>query len=234
MLEVRGLGAAYGEATALRDVDLDVRGGEVVSIVGPNGAGKSTLVNTIAGLHRASAGRIVMDGHDVTRLAAHRVCGHGLAIVPEGRRIFPAMSVQENLDLGAYRSEARDRHGESLDRVLELFPRLRERADQRAGTLSGGEQQMLAIGRALMAQPRLLLMDEPSLGLAPVVVDEVFDVIRSIRDQGVSVLLVEQNAERAFEVSSRGYLLAEGRVVLSGTATELATNPDIRRLVLGV
>jgi branched-chain amino acid transport system ATP-binding protein len=234
MLEVRGLGAAYGEATALRDVDLDVRGGEVVSIVGPNGAGKSTLVNTIAGLHRASAGRIVMDGHDVTRLAAHRVCGHGLAIVPEGRRIFPAMSVQDNLDLGAYRSEARDRHGESLDRVLELFPRLRERADQRAGTLSGGEQQMLAIGRALMAQPRLLLMDEPSLGLAPVVVDEVFDVIRSIRDQGVSVLLVEQNAERAFEVSSRGYLLAEGRVVLSGTATELATNPDIRRLVLGV
>jgi branched-chain amino acid transport system ATP-binding protein len=234
MLEVRGLGAAYGEAVALWDVELDVRNGEVVSIVGPNGAGKSTLVNTIAGLHRASSGRIVMDGHDVTRLPTHRVCGHGLAIVPEGRRIFPAMSVQDNLDLGAYRSEARSRRGESLDRVLELFPRLRERARQRAGTLSGGEQQMLAIGRALMAQPRLLLMDEPSLGLAPVVVDEVFDVIRTIRDSGVSVLLVEQNAQRAFEVSGRGYLLTEGRVVLAGTSEELAANPDIRRLVLGV
>jgi branched-chain amino acid transport system ATP-binding protein len=234
MLEVRGLGAAYGEAVALRDVDLDVRDGEVVSIVGPNGAGKSTLVNTIAGLHRASEGRIVMDGHDVTRLAAHRVCGHGLAIVPEGRRIFPAMSVQDNLDLGAYRSEARDRRAESLERVKGLFPRLAERASQRAGTLSGGEQQMLAIGRALMAQPRLLLMDEPSLGLAPVVVDEVFDVIRTIRDSGVSVLLVEQNAQRAFEVSGRGYLLTEGRMVLSGTSEELAANRDIRRLLLGV
>jgi branched-chain amino acid transport system ATP-binding protein len=234
MLEVRRLGAAYGEAVALWDVELDVHDGEVVSIVGPNGAGKSTLVNTIAGLHRASSGRIVMDGHDVTRLPAHRVCGHGLAIVPEGRRIFPAMSVQDNLDLGAYRSEARSRRGESLDRVLQLFPRLRERAAQRAGTLSGGEQQMLAIGRALMAQPRLLLMDEPSLGLAPVVVDEVFDVIRTIRDSGVSVLLVEQNAQRAFEVSGRGYLLTEGRVVMAGTSEELAANPDIRRLVLGV
>jgi branched-chain amino acid transport system ATP-binding protein len=234
MLEVRGLGAAYGEAVALWDVDLDVGDGEVVSIVGPNGAGKSTLVNTIAGLHRASGGRITMDGHDVTRVPAHRVCGHGLAIVPEGRRIFPAMSVQDNLDLGAFRSEARDHRVESLERVLQLFPRLRERSRQRAGTLSGGEQQMLAIGRALMARPRLLLMDEPSLGLAPIVLDEVFDVIRSIRDSGVSVLLVEQNAQRAFEVSARGYLLTEGRISLAGTSQELAANPDIRRLVLGV
>jgi branched-chain amino acid transport system ATP-binding protein len=144
------------------------------------------------------------------------------------------MSVQDNLDLGAYRSEARSRRAESLERVFGLFPRLRERSRQRAGTLSGGEQQMLAIGRALMAQPRLLLMDEPSLGLAPVVVDEVFDVIRTIRDSGVSVLLVEQNAQRAFEVSARGYLLSEGRMVLAGTSEELAANPDIRRLVLGV
>jgi branched-chain amino acid transport system ATP-binding protein len=234
MLEVRGLGAAYGEAVALWDVDLDVRDGEVVSIVGPNGAGKSTLVNTIAGLHRASGGRITMDGHDVARVPAHRVCGHGLAIVPEGRRIFPAMSVQDNLDLGAYRSEARDHRVESLERVLGLFPRLRERSRQRTGTLSGGEQQMLAIGRALMARPRLLLMDEPSLGLAPIVLDEVFDVIRSIHDSGVSVLLVEQNAQRAFEVSARGYLLTEGRITLAGTSEELAANPDIRRLVLGV
>ncbi len=234
MLEVRGLRAQYGEAVALRGVDLDVRDGEVVSIVGPNGAGKSTLVNTIAGLQRASEGRIVMDGHDVTRLPSHRVCGHGLAIVPEGRRIFPGMTVQDNLDLGAYRSEARDGHAASLARVLDLFPRLRERAGQRAGTLSGGEQQMLAIGRALMAQPRLLLMDEPSLGLAPVVVDEVFDVIRAIQSAGVSVLLVEQNAQRAFEVAGRGYLLAEGRIVQAGTSEELAANPEIRRLVLGV
>ena len=234
MLEVQGLRAAYGEAEALSEVDLQVQAGEVVSIVGPNGAGKSTLVNTIAGLHRASGGRIEMDGHDVTRVPSHRVCGHGLAIVPEGRRIFPAMSVQDNLDLGAYRSDARERRADSLEQVFTLFPRLRERSGQRAGTLSGGEQQMLAIGRALMARPRLLLMDEPSLGLAPVVVDEVFDVVRSIRDTGVSVLLVEQNAQRAFEVSARGYLLTEGRIVLAGTAEELAANPDIRRLVLGV
>ncbi|HEX2141911.1 MAG TPA: ABC transporter ATP-binding protein [Candidatus Limnocylindria bacterium] len=234
MLEVRDLNVHYGDAAALWSVDLDVADGEVVSIVGPNGAGKSTLVNTIAGLHRPSSGRIVMDGHDVTRVASHRVCGHGLAIVPEGRRIFPGMSVRDNLDLGAYRSEARDRHAESLDWVLGLFPRLGERSAQRAGTLSGGEQQMLAVGRALMARPRLLLMDEPSLGLAPVIVDEVFDVIRTIHDAGVSVLLVEQNAQRAFDVSARGYLLSEGRIVLSGTSGELAANDDIRRLVLGV
>jgi branched-chain amino acid transport system ATP-binding protein len=234
MLEVRDLRVHYGEAAALRGVDLEVRDGEVVSIVGPNGAGKSTLVNTVGGLHRASFGHIVMDGHDVTSLPSHRVCAHGLAIVPEGRRIFPGMTVQDNLDLGAYRSEARDQHAASLARVFDLFPRLRERAGQRAGTLSGGEQQMLAIGRALMARPRLLLMDEPSLGLAPVVVDEVFDVIRAIRDAGVSVLLVEQNAQRAFDVASRGYLLSEGQIVLAGTSEELAANPEIRRLVLGV
>jgi branched-chain amino acid transport system ATP-binding protein len=234
MLEVRGLDVRYGDAAALWDVALDVGDGEVVSIVGPNGAGKSTLVNTIGGLHRPAAGSIVMDGHDVTSLAAHRVCAHGLAIVPEGRRIFPDMSVRDNLDLGAYRSEARARHADSLEWVYGLFPRLKERTAQRAGTLSGGEQQMLAIGRALMAQPRLLLMDEPSLGLAPVIVDEVFNVIETIHAAGVSVLLVEQNAQRAFDVSDRGYLLTEGRIALSGTATELAANEEIRRLVLGV
>ena len=234
MLEVSGLSVRYGQAAALWDVSLAVANGEVVCIVGPNGAGKSTLVNTIAGLHRAWAGSIRMDGHDVTSLPAHRVCGHGLAIVPEGRRIFPGMTVRDNLDLGAYRPEARDRHDESLAWVLGLFPRLAERAGQLAGTLSGGEQQMLAIGRALMAQPRLLLMDEPSLGLAPVVVDEVFAVIDTIRAAGVGVLLVEQNAQRAFEIASRGYLLAEGRIGLAGSSAELAANPDIRRLVLGV
>jgi branched-chain amino acid transport system ATP-binding protein len=234
MLEVRGLDVYYGDARALSEIDLDVADGEVVSIVGPNGAGKSTLVNTIAGLHRSASGRIAMDGADVGRIEPHRVCQYGLAVVPEGRRIFPAMSVRDNLDLGAYRADARRRHAETLDWVVGLFPRLRERSRQLAGTLSGGEQQMLAIGRALMARPRLLLMDEPSLGLAPVVVDEVFDVVGEINESGVSVLLVEQNVERAFEISSRAYLLSEGRIVLSGTSSDLAASAEVRRTVLGV
>jgi branched-chain amino acid transport system ATP-binding protein len=234
VLEVRDLDVYYGEARALEAVSIDVADGEIVCIVGPNGAGKSTLVNTIAGLHRSRAGRISMAGTDVTRVPAHRVCRHGLAIVPEGRRIFPEMSVAENLALGAYRPEARRTRAEALRWVHELFPRLRERAGQRAGSLSGGEQQMLAIGRALMAAPRLLLMDEPSLGLAPVVVDEVFGVIRTINASGVSVLLVEQNVQRALELSSRGYLLSEGRVVLEGPSPELLSSGEVRRSVLGV
>ncbi|HEX2222103.1 MAG TPA: ABC transporter ATP-binding protein [Candidatus Limnocylindria bacterium] len=234
MLEIRGLDVFYGDARALEGVDIDVADGEIVCIVGPNGAGKSTLVNTIAGLHRSKGGRIVMDGVDVARIPAHRVCRNGLAIVPEGRRIFPAMTVRENLDLGAYRPEARRRRGETLRWIHELFPRLRERADQLAGNLSGGEQQMLAIGRALMASPRLLLMDEPSLGLAPLIVDEVFDVIASINAAGMSVLLVEQNVERALEIATRGYLLSEGRIVLSGSSGELLGSGEVRRAVLGV
>jgi branched-chain amino acid transport system ATP-binding protein len=234
VLEVRDVDVFHGEARALSGVSIDVADGEIVCIVGPNGAGKSTLVNTIAGLHRARAGRIVMDGADVTRVPGHRVCRHGLAIVPEGRRIFPDMTVGENLALGAYRSEARATRAERLDWVHELFPRLRERTEQRAGSLSGGEQQMLAIGRALMAVPRLLLMDEPSLGLAPVVVDEVFEVVQAINQAGVSVLLVEQNVQRALDVSARGYLLAEGRIVLQGTSAELLADDQLRRSVLAV
>ena len=234
MLEVRELEVFHGEARALEGVALDVADGEIVCIVGPNGAGKSTLVNTIAGLHRARSGRIVMAGTDVTRVAAHRVCRHGLAIVPEGRRIFPEMTVAENLALGAYRPEARRVRAERLGWVHELFPRLLERATQRAGSLSGGEQQMLAIGRALMAAPRLLLMDEPSLGLAPVIVDEVFEVIRTINAAGVSVLLVEQNVQRALEVAGRGYLLSEGRIVLEGSSATLLADDQVRRSVLGV
>ena len=208
--------------------------GEVVCVVGPNGAGKSTLVNTLAGLLRAAAGSIVMDEEDIGRIPAHRVCAHGLAIVPEGRRIFPHMTVRENLDLGAYRPPARAQRLETLDWVHELFPRLRERAGQAAGSLSGGEQQMLAIGRALMAKPRLLLLDEPSLGLAPIVVDEVFEVIETIHDAGVSVLLVEQNVERALHSADRGYLLSEGRVVLSGDAEDLIASEAVKDAVLGV
>jgi branched-chain amino acid transport system ATP-binding protein len=234
VLEVRELEVYHGEARAIEGVSLDVADGEIVCIVGPNGAGKSTLVNTIAGLHRARSGRIVMAGADVTRVPAHRVCRHGLAIVPEGRRIFPEMTVAENLALGAYRPEARRERFEKLAWVHELFPRLGERAGQRAGSLSGGEQQMLAIGRALMAAPRLLLLDEPSLGLAPVIVDEVFGVIGTIHRAGVSVLLVEQNVQRALQIASRGYLLSEGRIVLEGRSAELLADGQVRRSVLGV
>jgi branched-chain amino acid transport system ATP-binding protein len=234
MLEVRGLEAFYGDARALAGVELEVGEGEIVAIVGPNGAGKSTLVNAIAGIHRAVRGRIAMDGVDLTRVAAHRVCAHGLAIVPEGRRIFPSMTVDENLDLGAYRRAARSGREVARAWIHELFPRLRERPNQLAGSLSGGEQQMLAIGRALMAEPRLLLMDEPSLGLAPIVVDEVFGVIRSINERGVTVLLVEQNVRRALEIAGRGYLLSEGRIVLGGSGSELLASDDVRRAVLGV
>jgi len=234
VLEVRGIDAFYGEAQALFGVDLDVADGEVVCIVGPNGAGKTTLVQAIAGMLPIAGGSVRVGGTDVAGQPAHLVCRAGVAIVPEGRRIFPSLSVRDNLDLGAYRRDARRFHAESLSWVHSLFPRLEERARQLAGSLSGGEQQMLAIGRALMARPRLLLMDEPSLGLAPVVVDEVFDTIGAINAAGVSVLLVEQNVERALEISGRGYVLSEGGVVLQGPAAELIANDELRRSVLGV
>lgn len=234
MLEVRGLDAYYGDARALWGVDLDVADGEIVSIVGSNGAGKSTLVNSIAGIHRMVRGRLSLEGRDVATLPAYAVCRLGVAIVPEGRRLFPLMSVRDNLDLGAYRPEARADHAASLAWVHELFPRLRERESQLAGSLSGGEQQMVAIGRALMARPRLLLLDEPSLGLAPVIVDEVFDALQSVNGGGVSILLVEQNVHRALAISSRAYLLSEGRVALHGTPDELMSSDIVRREVLGV
>jgi branched-chain amino acid transport system ATP-binding protein len=186
------------------------------------------------GILRPRQGTIALDDQDITDIPGHRVCRAGAAIVPEGRRLFPALSVGDNLDLGAFNRVARGSYSESLEWVQTLFPRLAERRFQAAGSLSGGEQQMLAIGRALMARPRLLLMDEPSLGLAPVVVDEVFDVIQTVRDEGVGVLLVEQNAQMALDVSSRAYLLAEGRVVLEGAARDLADSPEIRSIVLGL
>jgi branched-chain amino acid transport system ATP-binding protein len=234
MLQVNDLDVFYGDAQALWGVTIAVEGGEVVSIVGSNGAGKSTLVSSIIGILRPRRGRIVVDDQDVTDIPGHRVCRTGVAIVPEGRRLFPALSVQDNLDLGAFNRVAREDYEESLRWVQTLFPRLADRRSQLAGSLSGGEQQMLAIGRALMARPRLLLMDEPSLGLAPVVVDEVFDVIGTVRDQGVSVLLVEQNAQMALDVSSRAYLLAEGRVAMEGRAEELANSQEVRDAVLGL
>jgi branched-chain amino acid transport system ATP-binding protein len=234
MLDVAQLSVFYGEAPALLDVNLTISDGEIVSIVGSNGAGKSTLVNTVAGLLPARIGRILIGGEDVVRLRPHRICEHGVAIVPEGRRIFPGMTVQDNLDLGTYRRDARSRRNQRLEWVHSLFPILKERANQYAGTLSGGEQQMLAIGRALMAGPKLLLLDEPSLGLAPLIVDRIFGVIAEINEAGVSVCLVEQNVSRALELSSRGYLLQEGRIVLEGSPKTLLNNEDLRRACLGV
>jgi branched-chain amino acid transport system ATP-binding protein len=234
MLEIRDLDAFYGDAQVLWGVTLDVQDGETVSIIGPNGAGKTTLVHTIARLHTAARGSIVVDGTDLTRLPAHRVCSQGVAIVPEGRRVFPHMTVEENLFLGAYRKAARAAHRTTLARVYELFPRLAERSGQLAGSLSGGEQQMLSIGRALMAGPRLLLLDEPSLGLAPVVVDEVFEAIQTINGEGVGILLVEQDVERALTISSRGYLLIEGKVLTAGPSGTLRESQDVRQSVLGI
>jgi branched-chain amino acid transport system ATP-binding protein len=234
MLEIRDLDAFYGDAQALWNVSLDVHSGETVSIIGTNGAGKTTLVNSIAGIHRSRRGRIAIDGVDVTGVPAHRVCEHGVAIVPEGRRVFPHMSVYDNLCLGAYRAGARPSYRDTLNEVYELFPRLAQRRDQRAGSLSGGEQQMLAIGRAMMARPRLLLLDEPSLGLAPVMVDAVFEAIEAISARDVAVLLVEQDVERALDISSRAYLLAEGRVVAGDTAEALRRSDEVRRSVLGL
>jgi branched-chain amino acid transport system ATP-binding protein len=234
MLRVDDIDVFYGDAQALWGVSITVDTGEVVSMVGANGAGKSTLVNSIMGILRPRRGTIALDDQDITDIPGHRVCRAGAAIVPEGRRLFPALSVADNLDLGAFNRVARESYSESLEWVQTLFPRLAERRSQAAGSLSGGEQQMLAIGRALMARPRMLLMDEPSLGLAPVIVDEVFDVIQTVRDEGVGVLLVEQNAQMALDVSSRAYLLAEGRVVLEGAARDLADSPEIRSTVLGL
>jgi branched-chain amino acid transport system ATP-binding protein len=233
MLEVRELDAYYGDAQALDVGALDVGTGEVVSVIGPNGAGKSTLVASIAGLHPSMRGHITIGDMDVAGWPAHRVGAMGVAVVPEGRRVFGHMSVHDNLCLGAYRRAARAVHRRTMAEVYELFPRLSARSAQLAGSLSGGEQQMLAIGRALMAVPRLLLLDEPSLGLAPVVVDEVYEALAAINAGGVSVLLVEQDIDRALEISARGYLLAEGRIVVSGPAEQLRTSEQVRRSVLG-
>jgi branched-chain amino acid transport system ATP-binding protein len=234
MLEVKGLSAFYGEAQALHGVDLRIDDGELVSVVGPNGAGKTTLVNALAGLLTDREGEIALDDVDLTLLPGHKVCDRGVAIVPEGRRVFAGMSVRDNLGIGAYRRSARGSQAERLAMVYELFPILKRRAGQRAGTLSGGEQQMLAIGRALMSGPRLLLLDEPSLGLAPVIVDTLFDVLQEINGSGVSMLLVEQNVTRALAISQRGYLLSDGRILRTGAAQAMLEDPEVRRVCLGI
>jgi len=234
MLDVVNLQAAYGAAPALWDVSLNVARGELVCVVGPNGAGKSTLINVIAGLHRARGGTLRFDSRDITQLPSHRFCASGIAIVPEGRRLFTAMSVQDNLELGSYLHVPRMQRSASLEQVLTLFPALRRKLQQPAGLLSGGQQQMVAIGRALMSRPQLLLLDEPSLGLAPAVVLDMFQAIRAINEGGTSVLLVEQNVAMALEIASRAYVMEEGRIVAEGPARELMDRPEIRRAYLGV
>ena len=237
MLEVRDLQVAYGKAPALWGVSFELREHELLCIVGPNGAGKTTLINTLAGMLRAtpgSGGHIVFDGHDITALPPHRFCAAGIAIVPEGRRLFGSMSVLENLEIGSLLGAAKARRSDSIEAVLALFPALKERLGQAAGELSGGQQQMVAIGRALMARPRLLLLDEPSLGLSPLIVHEVFGAIRRVNDEGTAVLLVEQNVSMALRVAHRAYVLEQGRVVAEGTPDELMQRDEIRRAYLGV
>ncbi len=234
MLAVTDLCVSYGDAQALWDISLTVSDGERVTIVGPNGAGKTTLVNTLAGIIGSGSGSILFEDQEVTQIPAHKICGIGLAIVPEGRRLFPKMSVQDNLIMGSYSSHARLLRDETLDRVYEIFPLLKERLQQLAGTLSGGEQQMLAIGRALMAQPRLLLLDEPSLGLSPLLVDLIFEVMAQVNDQGVSILLVEQNISKALNFATRGYILEQGRIVQEGVADDLVHDDHVSQAYLGL
>jgi branched-chain amino acid transport system ATP-binding protein len=234
MLELERVRVSYGAAPALVDVSLSVGTRELACVVGPNGAGKTTLINAIAGLHRLERGAMRLDGRDVSRLAPHRYCDVGIAIVPEGRRLFTGMSVRENLELGAYRRAARARRAQSLERVCTLFPVLRECLHRPAGTLSGGQQQMVAIGRALMAEPRLLLLDEPSLGLAPLIVSALFETIRTIAASGVTMLLVEQNVAAALDLATRAYVLEEGRIAAHGAPAELRERPEIRRAYLGL
>ncbi len=233
LLEVEDLKTYYGAIQALKGVSLSVEEGEVVTLIGSNGAGKSTTLRSISGLTPARSGKIVIDGQDITRVPAHQIVSHGIALSPEGRHCFPRMTVRENLDLGAHRRKKGPEVDADLERIFELFPRLKEREKQKAGTMSGGEQQMLAIGRALMARPRLLMLDEPSMGIAPILVQRIYETIAEINRGGVTILLVEQNANYALDVSRRGYVLETGRVVLSGASEKLRTDPEVQRAYLG-
>ena len=234
ILRVEDLHAGYGDVPVLRGVSLEVGAGEIVALVGANGAGKTTTLRAVAGLLAPTGGTVRFDGAPITGRPAHEIVARGLLLVPEGRRIFPSLTVQENLELGAYLRAAKARRAESLGRVLGLFPVLAERRRQAAGTLSGGEQQMLAIGRSLMGQPRLLMLDEPSLGLAPLVADRIFDIVHRISAEGTPVLLVEQNVHRSLQIARRAYVLEQGAVTLAGPAAELAAREDVRRAYLGL
>ena len=234
MLELRNVTAGYGAFTALWDVTLSVRAGEAVAVVGPNGAGKTTLLRVISGLVPSRSGELEMEGARLTGRAAHEIVAQGIAHVPEGRRIFPALTVADNLKMGAFLPAARRRFAESLARVYDLFPVLAERSTQRAGSLSGGEQQMLAIGRALMSRPKLILLDEPSMGLAPVLVLRLFDLIRRVREEGYTILVVEQNVRQVLKIVDRAYLLEVGRIKMEGRASELSEEAFVRKAYVGL
>jgi branched-chain amino acid transport system ATP-binding protein len=234
MLKLESVSISYGAIQAVRDVSIDVPSGEVVTIIGANGAGKSTLLKSVVGLESVNGGRIFFDGHDITKTPAHRRTGMGVALSPEGRGVFSDQSVRDNLLLGAYSKKSEPARTEQMiDKYFELFPRLKERQEQLAGTLSGGEQQMLAIARALMSEPKLLLLDEPSLGLAPLIIRDIFNTIRALRETGLTILLVEQMANQALGVADRAYVLETGRVTLQGKGRDLLNDPKVRAAYLG-
>ncbi|RKF13169.1 ATP-binding cassette domain-containing protein [Alginatibacterium sediminis] len=232
MLEFKNVSTHYGPIQALHDVNIKVEQGEIVSLIGANGAGKTTLLMTLCGDPRASSGQVLFEGQDITQKKTHEIMRGDIAVVPEGRRIFSRLTVEENLRMGAFFATS-EQADERIEEMYELFPRLRERISQRAGTMSGGEQQMLAIGRALMSEPRLLLLDEPSLGLAPIIIQQIFDIVASLRDRGMTIFLVEQNANQALRLADRGYVLENGRIVLEDSGDALLTNEDVRKAYLG-
>ena len=234
MLEVKNIDVSYGDLQVLWDVSFEVNEGEIVALVGANGAGKSTTLKTVSGLLRPNNGSVRFLDQRLDQIPAHKIIEHGIAQVPEGRRLFPEMSVRENLIMGSLSPQAKAKRGETMEWIFGLFPRLREREKQLAGTLSGGEQQMCAVGRGLMALPRLIMFDEPSLGLAPILVANIFRIIERIQQEGVTVLIVEQNTKHTLEICTRGYVLENGRVVLSGTGQELLNNEHVRQAYLGI
>lgn len=233
MLEIKDLEVFYGMIQAIKGVSFEVNEGEVIALIGANGAGKTTILHTITGLLDARCGSVIFDGTDITKVPAHRIVSMGMAHVPEGRRVFANLSVYQNLKMGAYTRKDKQEIEDTLNMVYDRFPRLKERQNQMAGTLSGGEQQMLAMGRALMSRPRIILMDEPSMGLSPIFVNEIFDIIKEVSTSGTTVLLVEQNAKKALSISDRAYVLETGKIVLDGKADDLLNNDSIKKAYLG-
>ena len=233
MLEMRNINTYYGKIQALHNVTVKVKQGEIVTLIGANGAGKTTLMMTLCGDPQAQSGQVIYQGEDITRYSTAQIMRKGLAIVPEGRRVFARLTVEENLAMGAFFCDDKEERQRRLEHILELFPRLKERFQQRAGTMSGGEQQMLAIGRALMSQPQLLLLDEPSLGLAPIIIQQIFQIIEQLREEGVTIFLVEQNAHQALKLADRGYVMEHGHIVLEDSGANLLANEDVKKAYLG-
>lgn len=232
LLKVDNIKVYYGNINAIKDISFEVNEGEIVTLIGANGAGKSSILNTVAGLIKPKSGEILFDGQSIIGVPAHKIVSKGMALCPEGRRVFQQLSVKENLEMGSYTRPASE-VSESLEKVYELFPRLKERYKQIAGTLSGGEQQMLAMGRALMSKPRLMMLDEPSMGLAPILVEQIFDIIKNLHEAGTTILLVEQNAQMALSIADRGYVMETGRIVTQGAGKELLQDDSVKKAYLG-